>query len=199
MSKQPTERTAVGRMLDLPMMKEQGAEPWDSKDLRNMASGKRRAQVPVSTFLEPSKGDGATASFSRQETAMSWRRTSPPASFTPRALPQAPNLPISGTPLPKAVVCTKEAIRAFLLQTVYFYLPSKKGTSTDNWTHLSYQSFPHHKLVKWSQACCLKPNGTYASKWMEEARILEQHGNSKSRKMLFSSCARTTTDHTTVS
>lgn len=149
MSKQPTERTAV--MKDAGPANDQGAgaETWDSEGLGNMASGTRRAQSTSQHFpraIQRRRCDGLILQAGNSHVMK--EDITPSECHSPGPAPsQPPNLLISGPSLPNAVVCTKEAISAFLLQTVYFCLPSRKGTSTKNWIHLSYQSFPHYKLA----------------------------------------------------
>lgn len=112
-----------GRMLDLSMTKEQELKHGTQRVWETWHLEKGELRLPVSSFLEPSKGEGAINSFlqtgkqPRHEGGHHTQWVSLPVPW-----PQAnhPISLISGPPLPNAVVCIKEAISVFLLKTLYF-------------------------------------------------------------------------------
>lgn len=120
-----------------------GAETWDSEGLGNMASGKRSAQTTSQHFLRAIQRRGCNGLFSpdRKQPCHEGGYHSPcpdPKPTTqshsflgPRYLMQW--FTQRKQPVPS---CWKHCTFVFWVD-----LPSRKGTSIENWVHLSYQ-FP---------------------------------------------------------
>lgn len=108
-----------------------------------MASREQRARVSVCQYFPRAvPGTGCHGFVLQREKQPSHEGQYLTPSVTPWALtPSHLTFLISVSPLPNAVVCTKEAINAFLFQNVSFCSPSVP-TSTEHGVHLPYQRSP---------------------------------------------------------